>query len=431
MANFTDMLKGLFTGKKNENVQKSYVDFLDANVPIFNQYGDNIYSSDVVQTAIDCIATEATKLVPKHIRTDPDGMKSEINSPLNRLLKFGPNELMDTGSFLEKVIWLLYLNYNAFIYPTFTVKRDANGGEYRTYTGLYPLQPKIVEYLQDITGAMFIRFTFRSGERFTFRYDDIIHLRKKFSINTSMGGGMNGQPDNEAIKTTINVNDVTIQGLEKGIKESLSIRGIVNINTMMDDKQQEAERKKFERHIRDSESGILALDLKGDYKPIQREPKLIDSATLDFIQQKIFNYYGVSMPIITADYTDAQYEAFFQKTIQPLIMSLGRNFSRVLFSSRELGAGNEIVFYQKNLSYLSTQSKIELIKIAGSQGLLSLDQQLEILGYPPLPDGEGEIRTMSLNFINSEHITEYQMNNSKNGNGGNQNAQKGNGQQAD
>lgn len=411
---FTDFVKGLFAGKKNDTGQRQdYVDFLEGRAPIFNLFGQNIYKHDLVQNCIDRIATEITKLDPAHIRTDSAGMRSVVNSNINRLLKFGPNELMDTGSFLEKIVWLLLLNYNVFIYPAYE-ETIVNGMVNRTYTGLYPLQPTLVEFVQDVTGTMFIRFTFRNGENFIFRYDDIIHLRKKFSVNASMGGGINGQPDNEAIQTTLNVNDVVIQGLEKAIKATLAIRGVVKIGTMLDDEKQQAERQRFEQMVKNSDSGIIALDLKGDYIPIEtRNPVLVDKDTLAFVQQKVLNYYGVSMPILTGDFSDAQYEAFFQIAIEPIIKSLGRNFSRVLFSARELAAGNEIVFYQKNLSYLSTASKIDLIKVAGDQGLLTINQKLEILGYPPIEDGD--VRTQSLNHIDASLANEYQMNQSRNG----------------
>jgi HK97 family phage portal protein len=403
---FVSMVKGLYAGKKAEAAQMDYANFLEAQIPIFSLFGQNIYSHDLVQNCIDRIASEVSKLDPTHIRTDNTGMRNVVNSNINRLLRFGPNEIMDTGSFLEKITWLLFLNYNAFIYPAFD-ETISNGMSNRTYTGLYPLQPMIVEFLQDITGTMFLRLTFRNGEQFTLRYDNIIHLRKKFSVNASMGGGINGQPDNDAIQKTLDVNDVVIQGLEKAIRESLSIRGVVKINTLMDDDKLKAERRSFEEKLRRNEAGIIAMDLKGEYVPIQRDPEIIDKDTLDFIQQKVSNYYGVSMPILTGDYTDAQFEAFFQATIQPIIMSLGRNFSRVIFSPMELAVGNEIMFYQQNLSYLSTASKLNFLQIAGDQGLLTDNEKLEVLGYPPVVGGDRV--TMSLNYIDRNLISQYQM----------------------
>ena len=113
------------------------------------------------------------------------------------------------------------------------------------------------------------------------------------------------------------------------------------------------------------------------------------------------------MPILTGDFTDEQYQAFYERTLESLIISLGQAFSKTLFTKRELEAGNEIVFYQRDVMYLSTKSKLALIKIAGEQGLLDDNQKLKILGYGP-KEGGNRI-TQSLNYINREIIDEYQL----------------------
>jgi len=71
------------------------------------------------------------------------------------------------------------------------------------------------------------------------------------------------------------------------------------------------------------------------------------------------------------------------------------------------------VFYGKSMMYLSTKSKTELLKIVGEQGLLTDDQKLGLLGYPPLEDGTGNRRTMSLNYIDVSLANEYQMTRAK------------------
>jgi HK97 family phage portal protein len=378
-------------------------------IPTFGQFGENIYASDVVQVCIDVIATEISKLQPKHIRTDATGQQTMPRSSLNRLFKFAPNDLMTMRDFLEKVIWLLYLNYNAFIYPTYVTTSDPSGKEVRTYTGLYPLNPTQVDFLQDEAERLFIRLYFASGDNFTLPYSDVIHLRKKFSVNEIMGGGSDGQPDNDALLKVLQINDVIMQGLEKGIKTSMSVRGIMKINTLMDDAAQKAERSRFEEMMRSGESGILPVDMKGEFTPINIDPKIVDKETMEFLDSKAQRWFGVSLPILTGDYTDEQYQAFYEKTLEPIVISLGQAFSKALFTDREIDVGNEIVFYHRNMMYLSTAAKLNLIKTAGEQGLLSDDQKLAILGYPPLEDGSGSRRTMSLNYIDVSLANAYQM----------------------
>jgi len=401
-----DFFKGLIS--KDYRRQMQYAKFLNGYTPIFSQFGQNIYVSDVVQMCIDVIATECSKLMPRHIRTDGDNeMQVNVKSSLNRLFKFSPNPLMTTRDFLEKIIWLLYMNYNAFIYPMYEQVPDGRGGFIRNYTAFYPLNPNRVEFLQDETGKLFVRMYFSNGDNFTLAYSDVIHLRKRFSVNDIMGGGANGQPDNAALLKVLEINDTVLQGLEKAIKTSLSVRGILKINTMLDDEKQRAERDRLNESINTGANSIVALDLKGDYINLKPDPKLIDRETLEFLQSKVLNWYGVSAPILTGKFTDEEYQAFYEKTLEPIVISLGQAFSKTIFTPRELDVGNEIVFYQKDMMYLSTKTKLELLKIAGEQGLLSDNQKLAILGYPPLEDGNK--RTMSLNYIDVAISNDYQM----------------------
>lgn len=414
------LLQNLLKNNTQPIQKLQYAKMLSGHVPIFSQFGQNIYASDIVQICIDIIATECSKLQPRHIFTNTSGIQQIPKSSINRLFKFAPNELMTTSEFIEKNIWLLFINYNNFIYPTYDTYVDSLGNQQIYYTGFYPLNPNQVDFLEDATGKMFVKFCFFSGENYTLPYSDVIHIRKKFSVNDIMGGGLNGQPDNASLLNVLDINDTALQGVAKGVKASLNIRGILKINTMMDDELQQKERAAFEDKIQSGDSGILPLDLKGDYTPLSIDPKLIDKDTMQFLQDKILHWYGISIPILTGQYNDDEYQAFYEKTLEPILIRLGQAFSKCLFSQRELDVGNELVFYQKDMMYLSTKSKLELLNIAGAQGLLTDDQKLNILGYPPLPDGTGGRRTISLNYVDTNVATQYQLLNANknNTNGG-------------
>lgn len=399
------LLSSLVNKEQNKHLQ--YAKMLQGYSPIFSRFGQNIYASDVVQMCIDVIATECSKLRPKHLRTGPDGIQRIPKSDLNRLFKFAPNPLMTTRDFIEKIIWLLYLNYNAFIYPVYEARREANGGWTREYKAFYPLNPTQVTFLQDAAGTLFAQMHFAGGHEFTIAYSDIIHLRKKFSMNDILGGGLGGQPDNAALLKVLQINDVVLQGLEKAIKTSLSVRGIVKINTMLDDDEQQKERERLEAAIETGTTSIIALDLKGDYVDLKVDPKLIDEKTLEFLERKVLRWYGVSVPILSGDFNDDQYQAFYEKTLEPIVIGLGQAFTVGVFSDMEISHGNETVFYQRDMMYLSTKAKLELLKTAGEQGLLTDNQKLHILGYGPIEGGDR--RTISLNYISTEIADEYQM----------------------
>jgi phage portal protein BeeE len=261
--------------------------------------------------------------------------------------------------------------------------------------------------MQDETGTLFIHFFFRTGYNYILPYADIIHLRKKFSINDIMGGGFNGEPDNQALLQTLQINDTVLQGVGKAVNTSLNIRGILKINTLMDDAKQQAERTKFEENLTKGVGGILPLDLKGDFTPITIDPKIIDSATLQFLESKVLRWYGVPLCILNGDYTDDQYAAFYAMTIEPIVVSLGQAFTNALFTPTEQSFDNEIVFYGQSLELMSVKNKLAIADTLGGRGALTNNFLLSMFGIPPY-DG-GDVRIASLNYINANIMDAYQM----------------------
>lgn len=385
---------------KSQKENKKQAGMLNGWQPIFSQFGQNIYASDVVQQAISCIVTEMKKLTPQHIRelgSDPTPMESS----LQRLLQ-NPNERMTSSDFIEKIFWQLFLNYNAFVVPTYETKIANDGTRYKEYTGLYPIQPTYVEFLQDLSGGLFVKFKFRNDYETTLRYDDVIHLKYRFAVNEFMGGNQFGQPDNEALLKTLELNNVLLQGVSKALKSSFAINGVVKYNTLLDDGKMDEAMKRLEERLANNESGFLPLDIKGEFIPLQNKIQLVDAATLKFIDEKILRHFGVSLPILTGDFTKAQYEAFYQKTLEPLIISVSQEFTKKLFTTRERSFGNKIKFYPHELIFMTTDQKISLFDILVDSAACFKNEMRVAFGLRPLPELAGEL-AMSSNKTNAEN----------------------------
>lgn len=94
-----------------------------------------------------------------------------------------------------------------------------------------------------------------------------------------------------------------------------------------------------------------------------------------------------------------------------MIISLGRVFSKTLFTKRELEVGNEIIFYNQGLQFMNTANKINATDILTRLGTLTDNEVLAIFGYPPFEGGN--TRKMSLNYINREIADTYQLSKTK------------------
>lgn len=400
-----DSIKNLLN-KPKDGLASAQLAMISGNPPIYTQFGQSVYASDVVQQAIACIAQEISKLTPKHVRFDRQGLQTTVIGPLNELLEYGPNEWMTTKDFLEKITWQLFLNYNVFLYPVKEVNNKDEPGV-KTIKAIYILEPQQVSFLVDGSNELYVEMIFDNAQKLTLKYIDLIHWRYRYSVNPFMGGNTNGQPDHHALLQTVEINHKLLQSIEKSVNSSMQIYGVMKYNTILDEDHMKSEILRFEKMLAENKNGIIGADLKSEYIQIKPDPKMVDADTLAFIDSKILRHYGVPLPILTGDFTPEQYQAFYEKTLEPLILSLTQVFTKTLFTPRELQFGNKIIFYANNLLYMALDKRVALGELLGNRGALTNNELLALFGYPPYEGGN--IRLMSLNYVDVSIANQYQM----------------------
>lgn len=401
---------GLFDFLKKKPVEQNYNGYtyaptMSGATPFYAPFGDSLYASDIVIQSIRCKANEFKKLDPRHIRTVNGTQTTITDSSIARVLR-RPNEYMTTADFLEKCTILLELNKNVFIYPQYY---RTQGGE-KYFEKLYPLKPSTVEYLIDKGGRYYIRFGFASGYETIIPTSDVIHWRKDFYDDYF--GGNSGFDDTRGQLKAIKEYDRLCQSISKAVACSCQINGVMKYNSYLSDEKQEAERKAFEERLANNESGILFTDMKTEYVEMPRDVKLVDAETLKFFYDVILRANGTSLAILNGDYTKAQKEAYYEHALEADIKSLGQAMSKCIFSGREESYGNEIVLYPNSIVFMSMENKIDALVAGLPAGLFMKDEARELLGYPPLPNGQGQVVAQGYNSLLDED------NNNKLGSGG-------------
>ena len=296
----------------------------------------------------------------------------------------------------------------------YELKPQGDGTAYKLYHAIYPITPTEVIFLEDPKGGMYVEFHFLNGFETTLPYKDVIHIRNNFSVNDFMGGDETGNPDHKALLETLQLNKDLLKGVSAGVKTSFTINGVVKTMALRSEEKAQKAIEEFEKKLNTDSNGILHLDGKSDYTKISRDIKLVDPDTLKFIDEKILRHFGVSLPILTGDYTKAQYEAFYQKTIEVLVERISEAFTRVLCTERMRSEGNKIMFFTHELIFMSIDQKIEMVKCLGDSGALYQNEKRVAFGYKPLPELEG-IRQQSLNYIDTDIVTNYQLGKAKGG----------------
>jgi hypothetical protein len=195
--------------------------------------------------------------------------------------------------------------------------------------------------------------------------------------------------------------------MDNAVRSTTGVRGIIKVHGLFDlDKQKEV-KNEFEQKLKAGQSGFVTMDAKSDFIPISLNPKVLDKDTMEFVEQRILNQYGISIAVYNGDFTEEQYQSFYEKTLENMLISLGQCFTATLFTDREIDFGNEIVFYNQGLLYTSMKNKIAVVDILSSRGTFTDNQILSVFGYPPFEGGDK--RKQSLNYINAELADSYQM----------------------
>lgn len=388
------LLNMIFGNKKQTNaVTKTEMQLLSGYDAKFTTISSNIYDSKVSRQCIDRIATHCAKLIPKHIQ---GSIGNNIKGEINFLLQNEPNPIMNTYDFIYRTISMLYTDSNAFVY----IAKDKQG----FITGFYPVLALNYSLLQDQSNKMYLQFNFVNGKTYTLPYLELIHLRLFYNKNDIFG------TNNKVLFTDLESAHTASEGIKNAIKTSNNLKGIIKYDAVLKEKDIKASKDAFVRDFLnlENESGIAALDGKGDFKEINLKPITLDKEQLERVNYNIFDYFGISEKIVNNSYNSVEWNAFFEGVIEPRAIQMSGAFTNKIFSYQARKDGHKIIFTANRLQYASLDSKINLIKVAGAYGLLTKDDGREILDMAPLGGEEGKKILQSLNNIDSSIANDYQ-----------------------
>ena len=369
---------GLFDRFRNRAVTVSKYKLITDEGDGFYAWNGNLYQSDIVRAAIRPKARAVGKATAKHIRGD------SINPDVYmRFLLEEPNPYMTGQMLQEKMITQLELNNNAFAY----INRDENGYPME----IYPITATSATALQNNQGELFIQFNLKQGRTVIFRYTDIIHLRKDFN-----GNEVFGDSPAKALTPLMEIVNTTDQGIVKAIRNSNIIKWLLKFNQSLRPEDLKKATKQFIDDYMNIESdtvGAAATDAKAD--AIQVDPKdyVPNAVQMDKTTQRILSFFNTNEDIVQGKYDENKWISYYESSVEPDIIQLSGEYTRKLFSRRERGFGNKIIFESSNLNFASMQTKLNLVQYI-DRGVLSPNELRNILNLPPIPDGDTYVRRL-------------------------------------
>ncbi len=369
---------------------------LDGYSNEYAPWSGNAYDNATVRSCIDTIARHVGKLKPRHI-TRKDG--NIINIPddsLNYILGVRPNPLMTASEMLEKIMAQYFTYNNLFVF----VQRDTNG----KVLALWPLHYASLGFYEDSENNLYVKFTFGNGQQTTVSYDDLIHIRRHFNRDELFG-----DPDNKVLTEDLSLLRAVKVAIINAVKNFSKMRGIIKWKQVL---RPEDEKKAWDNFVQsfamNNASGVGSLDAKADYQQLTSDIVTFNKAQMDYARDNIYKYFGLSEEIVKGKYNEDDYNAFYESVIEPIAIKLGQEFTEKVFTSRERGFGNEIIFEANRLQYMSIASRVKLATAMIPAGAIKRNEIRELFGYAGLPGKEGEEIVVSLNYVKTQDQTKYQ-----------------------
>ena len=359
----------------------NYFQMLGSYTPVWRSSAGGVYEALETRAAIHAIATHCSKLKPNVI--------GSAGKHYERMLQVRPNPWQTASQFLYRLATIYEVENNAFIIPIHSEYSATD------IVGLFPVVPASCELREGRSGKLILKFTFPNGKT---AYEDFnqVGLMTKMQFESDMFGD-----DNSPLQPTMKVIGMQQQAMVESIKQSASPRFLAKISNSLRREDLAAERQRF---IEDNlgiqnAGGVMLFDQKySDVKEISAKASTIDAEQMKLIDDNVAKYFGVSPEIMRNEMTEEVWNAFYEGKIEPFALQASLVICSMLFSDRQIAAGNGIEFSANRLQFATTRNKLNTVVQMFDRGMLSRNEGREILQMPSIgPDGD-------VFFIRGEYV---------------------------
>lgn len=378
-AFFTGLKRRIFLSGRSESV-----------------YFGSLRENEIVGAIANAVASNVAKLTPQVIRKTAAGVTIK-NDKLSRLIGIRPNAENSTYDFLYKMASDLIYTSNAFAVVFFN-------DDFSEITSIQPITATS-HRIFEVDGVLYFKFVWEYDKKsYTVPYQFVIHIKGRYNRKRFLG-----TPPDAELQNSTELLGVTYNGIKNVIKNSASLRGYLKYNNFADEEELRKKVGEFQSAYMsaDNEGGIAGLDNTMEFHEITQKPPAIPITQVGFFRENIYRYYGVNEKILTSDYTEAQWNSFYEGVIEPIAIQLSLEFTFKLFTEGERSYGNKVVFTTNRLQYATLQTRNAISKDLFDRGIITINEYRETMYYPQIEGGD--VRMISLNYVKVDEQSEYQI----------------------
>ena len=359
-------------GKKEPAAQvpaSTSVEVFSAYSPAFTSWGGQLYESALVR--------EAIYAKDRHIMKLKFDMLGSAKKSLYNAVKMRPNPWSTWPDFLERCNNIYETQNNLIVIPLLDELGDTKG--------FWPVMPSGAE-IKAAEGVPYLLFMLR-GKRTAMELSRCMIMRKHQLSNDFFG------ETNAPLSPTMELVNTFNQGINEGVKAAASYRFMAQVTNYMFDEDLAKERKRFDKlNFAAGEGGGLLLfnnNVK-DIKQLEAAKSIVSADEQKLIERNVWRYFGVSEEVIMNTANADQMASFFDGEIEPFAIKMSDGFTGMIYTEREMIAGNKAILAANRLQYMSVADKVNMFTQMGDRGGMMIDEARELFNMPPLADGAGQ-----------------------------------------
>ena len=361
------LFEKLFPRRPPDADPRAYFKTLTAYQPVYTTYRGGLYEMALTRAAIAAFARHCSKL---HLE-----LVGDFRPELAPVLGQQPNPWMDASKFIARLATIYQVQNNAFIVPV----EDAAG----RLVGYYPVLPQQTS-IREYGGAPYLQYEFWGGQRAAVELSRAGLLTQHQYEDDFFGA------DNRPMLPTLQVMRTQDEGIVNGIKNATTIRFLARLAANLKQKDIDAERERFAKdNLEGNNTGVMMFDSKyADVKQIESTALVVNPKQQELIRESVFEYFGTNEKILTNTYTEDEWNAYYEGSIEPFAIQLSLVLTAMTFTPAEIEQGAGIIATANRLQYASNNTKLNIVTQLFDRGFLTHNMGLEIFNMPPVEDGD-------------------------------------------
>ncbi|MEG0069783.1 MAG: phage portal protein [Cetobacterium sp.] len=372
-------------------------------------------SSDLSETIYYICLKHLAETISKmpwelRILTQKKGKERIINHKIDSILNLRPNPYMTATTFWGTVELNKLHHGNAYIY----IEADRNG--FPKYLWLLPSNEVRVwidnmGVLGSLNAIWFVWTDGRTGEKYTFEMDEIIHLKTHVSFD-----GLSGVPIREILRTQISSGKNSIGFLNKLYKSNMfGSKVLVHYPGSLEKGKEKKITENLERYSSTQGSGKF-IPVPAGFQAQLLDMKLADAQFFENNRTSALQLaaaFGIK-PNVINDYTKSSYSNsetqqvdFYVNTLQPLFKAYEQEITYKLLSERDIDKGYRLEINEKILFKMDNKTQAEVYSKYLTNFAMTPNEVREDLNLPYIEGGDtllGNGSTINLENIGTQYI---------------------------